>query len=50
MNYHYSAKLLADPFVNIKLQKTENRPFAVFKYLEKTNYTVGDLFINNLNN
>ena len=32
---HCSAELLADPFVKIKWQKTENRSFAEFKYLEK---------------
>ena len=30
-------ELSADPFVKIKSRKTENRPFAEFKYLEKTN-------------
>ena len=32
---HCSGELLADPFTKIKLQKTENRPFTEFKYLEK---------------
>ena len=41
MNYHYSAKLLADPFVNIKLQKTENWPFAEFKYVPRKNQLYG---------
>ena len=37
---HCIAEFLADPFVKIKSRKTENQPFAEFKYLEKTNYTV----------
>ena len=36
-------ELLADPFVKIKHEKTDNQPFGEFKYLKKTNYTVAIL-------
>ena len=42
-----TAELLADPFVKIKSQKTENQPFAEFKYLE-INQLYGSISTKNL--